>query len=152
MNLHRRVERLEETIGRLLLEKSEHDSAAGSYASGKQGGSNCCVTFPDVSALSDGERGELMRSGSNCCVSYGARKHGGSKEERQQRREACWRVLSALGAGLVLVGFMAWISLLVWLTHRQRVVGCESCGAGVGGSGQWSAAGVDGDGSWSSSG
>jgi len=149
MNLHRRVERLEESIGRLLLEKSERDSAAGSGANGNHAGSNCCVTFPDPSALSATERGELLRSGSNCCVRFGARKHGASSEERQKRREECWSAFSATGICLAL---MVWISLLVWLTHRQQVVGCESCGAGAGGSGQWSAAGADGDGAWSSSG
>ena len=83
------MEWLEESIGRLLLEKERNarnnGNGNGSEAGGDDGGhrSNCCVTFTDASP--DLERAVGSSSG-NCCVSF---KSGGEKtyeRERQLRR------------------------------------------------------------------
>jgi hypothetical protein len=152
MNLHRRVERLEETIGRLLLEKAEQDSSpagAGAGAGLHNGRSNCCVGFPDPGALSAAERRVLLGAGSNCCVTFGSRGRG-TEEEEVKRREQWWAVTRNIAVSVFLIYVLLLIPLLVWLKNRPSVVGCEACGGG--GNGQWSAAGVDGDGAWSGSG
>jgi len=58
LNLHRRIERLEESVGRLLLEKTER-SAAGQHER-----SNCCVMLDADDILAK----DMAASGSNCCV------------------------------------------------------------------------------------
>jgi hypothetical protein len=150
MNLHRRVERLEETIGRLLLEKPESD---GSAAKGSSDRSNCCVRFPDPSSLTVLERAELLSAPSNCCVTFGGRRWGRSEEERAQRAAYRRHPVVKIVVLFVVFGVLAWIALLVWLNNRPQVVGCESCFApGTKGPAAWSAVGQGEDGSWSPSG
>ncbi|RFU30193.1 hypothetical protein B7463_g6122, partial [Scytalidium lignicola] len=59
--LKSRVERLEECIGQLMLDKETTSSSSAPR-------SNCCVTFTDASG--DIERDFSRRGGSNCCVTF----------------------------------------------------------------------------------
>jgi len=62
--LKQRVESLEETIGKLLLQRD--NNAAALDPSGSR--NNCCVTFTDASP--DLERALTQDRGSNCCVTF----------------------------------------------------------------------------------
>jgi hypothetical protein len=86
--LKQRVEWLEESIGRLLLEKersgnnNSENGETGEEVRGHRG--NCCVTFTDASP--DLERAVNGPNRNNCCVSF---KSGGEKtleRERQLRK------------------------------------------------------------------
>jgi len=108
INLHKRIERLEETVGRLLLEVPS-TSRDSSHSSGH---SNCCVTFSDP-----GNASELatMRGGSNCCVSFKSRR------EISERERNGIRIMKVTAAGIFLV--MVWTVLLAF---ARRPV-CGNC-------------------------
>jgi hypothetical protein len=87
-----RVARLEESIGRLLLEGEERESVP------KREGHNCCVTFTDASP--DIER-VLANGENNCCVSF-----KGSNIRRESQRQSVLAVLGVVAlvcAGVVVV-------------------------------------------------
>ncbi|CZS96588.1 uncharacterized protein RCO7_04816 [Rhynchosporium graminicola] len=66
--LKQRIDWLEESIGRLLMEKDQNNTNAGSRVPQKKERDNCCVTFNDASP--DLERALTEGKGTNCCVSY----------------------------------------------------------------------------------
>lgn len=98
--LHQRIEWLEESIGRLLLEKekAEADSGVGADKDGDR--NNCCISFTDASP--DVERA-IMRGKSNCCVSF--RRTGEKRERRERKRN--------FAVAVSVVGFMVFVILVV---------------------------------------
>ena len=92
------MERLEESLGRLLLEKE-------SWVNSGEGGDaqNCCVTFTD--AGDDIER-MISRSGKNCCVHFTS---GGANmgEYRRQREKFMRAVLILIVLALMVIGIVA---------------------------------------------
>jgi hypothetical protein len=74
--LQTRVERLEESLGRLLIEKEAW--AQSGDANERQ---NCCVTFTDASG--DLER-SIAAKGHNCCVTFRGKKSERSEETKRQ--------------------------------------------------------------------
>ncbi|EPE25407.1 hypothetical protein GLAREA_01319 [Glarea lozoyensis ATCC 20868] len=90
--LKQRVEWLEESIGRLLLEKEERSSSAADNTP-SIARDNCCVSFTD--ATPDLERA-IMRGRNNCCVSF---------QREEGKREKDKRVI-ALSVGVFMVFFM----------------------------------------------
>ncbi|KAH9214115.1 hypothetical protein DL95DRAFT_389807 [Leptodontidium sp. 2 PMI_412] len=83
--LKQRIEWLEESIGRLLMEKDQNQirggSASGSgsgndegESAGKKERDNCCVTFTDASP--DLERALTAGKGTNCCVTFRSKSDG----------------------------------------------------------------------------
>ncbi|KUJ12308.1 uncharacterized protein LY89DRAFT_688055 [Mollisia scopiformis] len=66
-SLKQRIEWLEESIGKLLIEKDSHIcSTAAALQDSRH--SNCCVTFDDASP--ELERMLTQGKGSNCCVAF----------------------------------------------------------------------------------
>jgi len=102
--LKQRVELLEESIGRLLLEKET--SPDGTYKNDKRnGGSNCCVTFSDASP--DLERALAEGRGSNCCVSFRSSRIDMKREQTRNKKIIVFCVLFTLllfSATIVLTG------------------------------------------------
>ncbi|KAG4434510.1 hypothetical protein IFR05_010015 [Cadophora sp. M221] len=81
--LKQRIEWLEESIGRLLMEKDQNQNRDGSGSSsggdaegstGKKERDNCCVTFTDASP--DLERALTAGKGTNCCVTFRSKSDG----------------------------------------------------------------------------
>ena len=72
------MERLEESLGRLLLEKETWQQAASEV----KHRDNCCVTFTD--AGNDVER-VVAASGSNCCVRFKSKGYD-SKEKGERSK------------------------------------------------------------------
>ncbi|KAG9246630.1 hypothetical protein BJ878DRAFT_407287, partial [Calycina marina] len=71
--LRTRVERLEESIGKLLLEREETD------ANVKYKGGSCCMSYMDASpALEQG----MSAAGGNCCIQFNL-----SEDRESKRRE-----------------------------------------------------------------
>jgi len=68
--LKQRIEWLEESIGKLLIEKDNHvcSSSSASTDKDKHSRDNCCVTFTDASP--DLERLLTQGPGTNCCVQF----------------------------------------------------------------------------------
>ena len=92
--LKTRIERLEETIGKLLLEK-ENGHGEGAYNGGM-----CCVTYTDASA--ELERG-VSAAGSNCCVTF---HHSGDNRERERKGLLAWLLVAfMICTTIVLVTF-----------------------------------------------
>lgn len=90
--LKQRVEWLEESIGRLLIEREQNQSKPSIYTSENQKDKphrdNCCVTFTDASP--DLEAALLDACGSNCCVSYrGNHARGDGKREARRQKMIC---------------------------------------------------------------
>jgi len=110
INLHRRIERLEETVGRLLLEKPPISSSSPSDHS------NCCVTFSDSAHASASELAAIDRAGSNCCVTFR------SQPPRSERQQHGIRVMKLVLVGLVLG--MTW-SVLLAFARRPVCANCE---------------------------
>ncbi|CAG8978049.1 hypothetical protein HYALB_00000720 [Hymenoscyphus albidus] len=95
-----RVEWLEESIGRLLLEKEKEKECAGLGDGGNgRERDNCCISFTDASP--DVERA-IMASRSNCCVSFRRTGMGGGKGRGRERRRVFAFVVLVLGGGFVL--------------------------------------------------
>ena len=95
--LQTRVERLEEGLGKLLLEKEGWEQNA------QKERNNCCVTFSDPSG--DLERSVVMR-GHNCCVSFRGRSESraGHDERRKQKGLiVCLLIIAAMVVGIVAV-------------------------------------------------
>ncbi|KAG9232321.1 hypothetical protein BJ875DRAFT_467117 [Amylocarpus encephaloides] len=110
-SLKQRVEWLEESIGRLLIEKEER--SASSPGGGDDHGpsrDNCCVSFTD--ATPDLERA-VMRSKHNCCVSFG------QKSERTRKEKARARMAMACVVGLICMV----VFLIVAMAGRGTVSG-----------------------------
>jgi len=76
--LQARISRLEESVGRLLLEKEEGESIT------YQGG-NCCISFTDASPSL--ERG-MSAAGGNCCIHFRSSKIDKAQQERQRQKWA----------------------------------------------------------------
>ncbi|KAG4028312.1 hypothetical protein MFRU_022g00320 [Monilinia fructicola] len=87
--LERRMERLEESIGRLLLENEElrrlriEAMSVGSEGQGNR--QNCCVMFTDASR--DMEEALVMNGHNNCCVRFSS---SASSSDRKRRKKE-WR-------------------------------------------------------------
>ncbi|RQM05950.1 hypothetical protein DH86_00002509 [Scytalidium sp. 3C] len=79
--LKRRLEQLEECVGKLMLEK-ERQSSDDSHGKNHQG-SNCCVTFADASGDIERDFYRYANGGSNCCVTFGKkdRSHGSAHKK-----------------------------------------------------------------------
>ncbi|CAG8958976.1 hypothetical protein HYFRA_00012133 [Hymenoscyphus fraxineus] len=98
-----RVEWLEESIGRILLEREREKEGAGGGERERER-DNCCISFTDASP--DVERA-IVASRSNCCVSFrrtGMGMEGGKCRGRERRRVFAFVVL-VLG-GLVVMGLI----------------------------------------------
>ncbi|KAJ8063291.1 hypothetical protein OCU04_008521 [Sclerotinia nivalis] len=99
--LERRMERLEESIGRLLLENEElrrlrtANAATGTGGENRRIRQNCCVTFTDASR--DMEEALVMNGHNNCCVRFSSSK---SSSDRKQRKKG-WFVAIVFMAILV---------------------------------------------------
>lgn len=88
-----RIERLEEAIGKLLLEREE--GGDGAY-----NGGNCCLTFTDASPAL--ERG-VSAAGGNCCITF---HHSGDSRESERKGLLAWLVVAfMICATIVLVTF-----------------------------------------------
>lgn len=107
INLHKRIEQLEETIGRLLLEK---ESGIEIPTHNSRTGSNCCVTF----ANGDPSAAELaaISGENNCCVTFGP------KRQRSERDRRIGRILAVVFSVLCLVAF--WTILLAAIKSNSR--------------------------------
>jgi len=81
-SLKQRVEWLEESIGRLLMEKETSANSSVTVTNDHPRRDNCCVTFTDASP--DMERA-LAMGGQNCCVKFKTRKEHNKHDQRQQR-------------------------------------------------------------------
>ncbi|KAE8453228.1 hypothetical protein EG329_011295 [Mollisiaceae sp. DMI_Dod_QoI] len=66
--LKQRIEWLEESIGKLLIEKDNHVCSTANTDKDRQSRDNCCVTFTDASP--DLERLFTQGTGNNCCVQF----------------------------------------------------------------------------------
>ncbi|KAK0120049.1 hypothetical protein ONS95_011462 [Cadophora gregata] len=85
--LKQRIEWLEESIGRLLMEKDQNGnrngngsgSDNGSGVEGRKERDNCCVTFTDASP--DLERALTAGKGTNCCVTFRSKSDGRQKNK-----------------------------------------------------------------------
>jgi len=102
INLHKRIEQLEETIGRLLLEK-ENGIDIKSDAHPRSG--NCCVRFsngePTVAEL------EALGGGDHCCVTFSSQKAKSSDERRLARVAAfVFSILCLIAAWTILLAFV----------------------------------------------
>jgi hypothetical protein len=82
---------LEETIGRLLIEKDEREPE-------KYHGGNCCMTFVDASPSL--ERG-LSAAPGNCCIKFKSSKIDQQQQERERRK---WNVVACILLGLFVCG------------------------------------------------
>ncbi|KAF7854605.1 hypothetical protein EAF04_010414 [Stromatinia cepivora] len=87
--LERRMERLEESIGRLLLENEElrRLRTAGAVTTSTEGENrrirqNCCVMFTDASR--DMEEALVMNGHNNCCVRFSSSKSSSDRKERKK--------------------------------------------------------------------
>ncbi|RDL37002.1 uncharacterized protein BP5553_04435 [Venustampulla echinocandica] len=99
--LKQRVEWLEESIGRLLLEKETPSSSSSkceecSHQSGKQDRNNCCVVFTDASP--DLEK-VIASSRSNCCVTFSA----SERYKKQQRRSGFILAMLVISVTIIMV-------------------------------------------------
>ncbi|KAH8601116.1 hypothetical protein B0O99DRAFT_608002 [Bisporella sp. PMI_857] len=77
-----KVERLEEAIGRLLLEKETEPE--------KYHGANCCLTFTDASPAA--ERA-ITSAGGNCCITF---RHSGDYRQRDRKAKMLWLLFSLI--------------------------------------------------------
>jgi len=84
--LKQRIEWLEESIGRLLIEKEQNAAATKAPAR-----DNCCVTFTDASP--DLERAITHGSGSNCCVQFKSSKSTAHREQMRIRKIVAFTLL-----------------------------------------------------------
>jgi hypothetical protein len=100
INLHRRIERLEESVGKLLLEKE-------ALLSPHPDRGNCCVTIP---ADSD----DWKRS-SNCCVTVGP------SSKRTKQEKDILKVMVILAVFLISVTFGG--LAIAW----AKVHNCSNC-------------------------
>jgi len=119
IELKRRVERLEEGVGRLLLENEQLRAARPLHALSSEDDleaghrhrrSNCCVTFSD--STPEMQRAMMGRS-NNCCVAFKGSKRKNDERTEKQRRDA--RAFMICLAAVVFLGF-------VWLItgdHRR---------------------------------
>lgn len=90
-HLQTRIAQLEETIGRLLLEK---DAAQPK----EYKGGNCCMSFVDADpSLEHG----MSSSGGNCCIYFNSSKVDKAQQEREQR---IWVGLAWLFVAFVICG------------------------------------------------
>jgi len=115
-NLHKRIAQLEETIGRLLLEKELWD---GTDAKGeRQRGGNCCVTF----ASAEPSMAELgaIRGGNNCCVTFRGKEK--SSEKTKNERAIIMRLAAAFA---VLALVMVWTVLLTFARRSPSCPGSD---------------------------
>lgn len=92
--LKQRIEWLEESMGRLLLEKEQNPDGSKSG----NGRDNCCVTFTDASP--DLERQLTSGRGSNCCVQFRSTK---IDAHRERRRRGQWVIACLFFAIMVFV-------------------------------------------------
>jgi len=92
--LKQRIEWLEESIGRLLLEKEQKPAELGDHPR-----DNCCMTFTDASP--DLERA-LALSRNNCCVHFRSTKIDAKRERRKVRFVV---ILASLAVFLFFFGF-----------------------------------------------
>ncbi|KAN0119965.1 hypothetical protein V8E51_002173 [Hyaloscypha variabilis] len=76
--LKQRIEWLEESVGRLLLEKEQASEDK------KSARDNCCVFFTDASP--DMERALTQSAGTNCCVTFRSSKLDAHREQRKIRK------------------------------------------------------------------
>ncbi|APA15496.1 predicted protein [Sclerotinia sclerotiorum 1980 UF-70] len=89
--LERRMERLEESIGRLLLENEElrrlrtANAATGTRGENQRIRQNCCVTFTDASR--DMEEALVMNGHNNCCVRFSSSK---ASSDSKHRKRGCF--------------------------------------------------------------
>jgi len=117
--LQRRVERLEESLGRLILEKETwQQNSVNGGAPNEGGNGNCCVTFTDAS--SDLERA-LAAGRGNCCVKFSSTK---VDPQREAKRNAGIFILAALFLVLVMLLAREWV-----INNGMR--GCQGKGCEV---------------------
>ncbi|KAH8816049.1 hypothetical protein F5884DRAFT_206491 [Xylogone sp. PMI_703] len=95
--LKARVERLEECIGRLMLDKEESNTSLP-----HEGRTNCCVTFTDVPG--DFEQAFSRRAGNNCCVQFRSSSH--------QRKPHPLAIIIIIGMFALLITAIATMSKL----------------------------------------
>ncbi|KAM3079521.1 hypothetical protein ACMFMG_005942 [Clarireedia jacksonii] len=107
-DLQARVERLEESIGKLLLENEELRTHANDSAHHR---SNCCVSFTDASPSLE-ER--LVSSSSNCCVRFKSSSHSQAQRRQKQRKEL------VVAGTLVMFALIMFAFSIVSSTDRDR--------------------------------
>jgi len=96
-HLKARIERLEESLGQLLLDKEENDSVT-------RDGQNCCMTFTDASETLERR---VTATGGNCCVTF--RKTKGMSEAEIRRERMLFRLMAvALVCVTVVLLSFAW--------------------------------------------
>lgn len=95
--LKQRVEWLEESIGRLLLEKEQYKNQENEREGDNEERNNCCISFTDASP--DVERA-IMRGRSNCCVSF---RRTGEKRGRKERKRNFAVLVAVLGFAVFVV-------------------------------------------------
>ncbi|CAD6449278.1 1d918b43-a18f-4697-ba00-3f3d3298d8f9 [Sclerotinia trifoliorum] len=110
--LERRMERLEESIGRLLLENEElrnlrtANAAAGALGENQRIRQNCCVTFTDASR--EMEEALVMNGHNNCCVRFSSAK---SPSYIKQRKSGCFVAIVLVAILVTLFVVMVIVSL-----------------------------------------
>ncbi|ATZ56711.1 hypothetical protein BCIN_13g05440 [Botrytis cinerea B05.10] len=124
--LERRMERLEESIGRLLLENEElrrlRAAGTGVNAGGQNQGNrqNCCVVFTDASR--DMEEALVMNGHSNCCVRFTS---STNPSDRKLQRKKEWFIAIAVMTLLV--------TFFVMMVNGYAREASGERGSGVGG-------------------
>ncbi|RDW75353.1 hypothetical protein BP6252_06495 [Coleophoma cylindrospora] len=81
--LRNRMDRLEESLGRLLLEKGRQERTTGSDG----GHSNCCVTFRDPHDEA------YTNASSNCCVTFSSPHDPRHDHERRAKRAVVFVII-----------------------------------------------------------
>lgn len=106
--LKQRIEWLEESIGKLLLERDSHVCNSNSSSpNSNTTRDNCCVTFTDASP--DLERILTQGKGTNCCVQF----------RRNDAKHANQRTGILVGFGTLLIVFVL-IIVLVGINAGER--------------------------------
>ncbi|KAE9380584.1 hypothetical protein N431DRAFT_432860 [Stipitochalara longipes BDJ] len=86
--LKQRIEWLEESVGRLLIEKEQNSEDK------KSARDNCCVVFTDASP--DMERALTQSVGSNCCVTFRSSKLDAHREQQKIRKIVAFTFLAVM--------------------------------------------------------
>jgi len=89
-NLQQRVARLEESIGRLLLNKEEQSEGKSSH---------CCVSFTDASP--EIER-MMARSGDHCCVTFSSSKAVDARRQNAKYGAIAIIAVTAMAVAVIL--------------------------------------------------
>ncbi|KAH8789015.1 hypothetical protein BGZ57DRAFT_727168, partial [Hyaloscypha finlandica] len=93
--LKQRIEWLEESVGRLLIEKEQNPGGEETGFGGeRKARDNCCMVFTDASP--DLERALTQGRGNNCCVAFRSTKSDDHREQQKIRRIVVFTFLAVM--------------------------------------------------------